>query len=385
MGVLCGVLLTAVAAAVQADVVLLENGSLLEGNATLRGEHWFLTSPNTELRLRAETVRAVVASKRAAYDWLRERLTDSPAELADGHLDLAEWCIRHELWPQAAQEILVARRLEPKYGRVAFVERRLTLVSKAVAAPPAEPANGLARGGETNGNADREPVSLVSHEEPTPRIPAGVLVEFTRRVQPILVNNCTASGCHAAGDPSGFALDRGVLFGGAGARSTSANLRAALAAVDRQNPHDSALLVALRGPHANAPPLVGARRGEMIARVEEWVASLAPQSPAAESPEEYDPNAVAALLTRLVDAQVRQADHQQGADGKNAGLSAGPAADSQSDDEIAARVERWASEMATAEPAAPKIQRGGVLKPVEPRDEFDPDLFNRRFREAADD
>ena len=87
------------------------------------------------------------------------------------------------------------------------------------------------------------------HAASATELPKGALELFTRRVQPLLVNNCTASGCHRPEGPTEFSLSRAILYGESNQKTTHHNLSAALAQIDRTNPTQSPLLVVPLKPH----------------------------------------------------------------------------------------------------------------------------------------
>ena len=121
-----------------------------------------------------------------------------------------------------------------------------------------------------------------SHVEQYAQLPEGALEQFTRHFQPLLVNNCTASGCHQSGGDRTFQLNRDLLHGMADQRSTRENLAAVLSAIDRQAPASSPLLTAALEPHAGQPmPLLGGRHAQRAEDLQAWVNLVATEQPAA--------------------------------------------------------------------------------------------------------
>ncbi|MGL4513510.1 MAG: hypothetical protein ACRCT8_10500 [Lacipirellulaceae bacterium] len=325
-----------------AEVLLMKNGAVLAGEVRVDGDRVLLRSEHSELLLRRSEVAATVATLAEAYRWQRERL-DPNAASAEDRCRLAEWCIRQSLWREASEELAAARRLAPGWQRLALLERRLSMQREPVATPP---------GG----------VALASHNEPSAvepdaglTLPDAGLEYFTRRVQPLLVNNCTNGGCHLQERGGAFALDRRLLYGYADARSTQHNLRAALLAIDPTDPGASPLLRAASGAHHGVTPITGPRRAELLGRLTAWVnavaASNAPVAPAA----------AAGVATAVYEAPI---------------------------DETQSKVERAVAHDGSLSvdmlrPA--NVVRGGLLVPAKPRDEFDPAVFNDKFRRPMDD
>ncbi|MEN0109176.1 MAG: hypothetical protein AAF805_00490 [Planctomycetota bacterium] len=313
-------LLGATAAQTGAETVLLRTGGMLSGRVEVLSDRVLVHSEGTTLRLERDAVAHVGDSPLAVYDWRRAQLPGEHATEED-HLRLADWAMRHELWPQAALELLDARRIAPESPRVAMLDRRFAELTEQPPKPLAEsqPVAELRR--------DREP------EDPSPLSPE-LVGRFVREVQPLLLNGCAAVGCHGAGygeSPSvPMPLDRTLLYARRDAGVTVRNLRSVLAAIEPGDATGAALLDAARGPHAGTTPLAGRRRATHLARIEAWVhAAAAEMAPASGTSE--------AIV-----------DRDQTASPLVGGDSASSADDG-------------------------------------PRDEFDPAIFNRRFRREDDD
>jgi len=328
-----------------AEVVLLTNGSLLQGRVERRaGEEVVVHQPGGAILLPSTEVLCVDQSPLAVYEWLRaQRVGEGPA--VGQHLALADWAMENRLWPQAARELIDARQLDPRDRRLALLERRFDELTRP--RPTAPMAASLPTPEPTPPEPTVELAAL-------PDLPEGSLEHFTRRIQPLLRNGCASVGCHRGGADDALGLDPVWVGGHADASTTDHNLRAVIAAIDFESPEASPLLAAVRGPHYGATPFTGARRGELIERVETWVRELAAEN--TDSPPE-EPGTVAA-------------------DG------VAPAAEPERrlqpivDDRV---------QPATYEAPAPRVRRGARLTPVGPRDEFDPAIFNERFRRPEDD
>ena len=359
-------LLLAAIVPTRADVVLMHNGSLVEGETRQENGAVFVSGPGSEIRLREADVATVVRSPEEAYTWLRNQ-RDTNNRTAGDCLRLAEWCLRQGMWTEASQELADARRLAPRSERVALIERRLKLLTQPpVHQSPAHqsPAHqSPVHQSPVQGSA----VQLASAEEPLAEEPLQVpkdipqeetlilprkgLEYFTRRIQPLLVNNCTTSGCHACTGEGRFELDRRLLHGYANARSTQHNLRSILAAIDTENPSESPLLTAARGPHHQVMPFQGNRRDEWLARIEAWITAVAAAQPQ--------------VMTEPVpiESAVVQASHEQPVD-----------------ETVTETIQTSDAKLRAA-----KLTVGGALTAARPRDEFDPEIFNRKYRRPEDD
>ncbi len=99
---------------------------------------------------------------------------------------------------------------------------------------------------------------------------------FSTRVLPILLNNCSASGCHGGRGEDMFRLERLPVAESSRKLTVGRNLERVLAKVDRSQPGTSLLLTANTGPHARAGRVViaGPKGIDQLRTVREWVESL---------------------------------------------------------------------------------------------------------------
>ena len=380
-------LITATNAAVRADekaaepvqtvadgeqgVLLLRDSGVLAGVIT-RAADWYVVERNGgHMQIAKSRVQLACRTLEEAYECRRRELKKDNA--AD-HLRLAEWCIRYELRDAAKHELDESRRLDPDLPRLALLERRL---EKGMAKPAVKEKESIYLAGVKAANApttnalatSAAPAATASATD----LPPGVVELFTRKVQPVLVNNCTTSGCHHLGGKESFQLDRAILRGESNRRTTMRNLEAVLALVDRAHPDKSLLLTVPRRAHGGASAAVfGPRHEQAFGHLVDWVDLVAPATHSA-------PSAVASAESRASLPSVEPASHTE-----DVPAEIGPparkqfalhASDSASDD----------SSMTLRSPH--RLQVGVQLKSWQPRDEFDPEIFNRaqqaRGRQAS--
>ena len=342
---LVALLIAGIAQGALADVVLLRNGSIIVGEPHATADRVRVVQNDGELTLRSQEVATIVPTLPEAYDWLRAQQATG-ARSAEESLDLAEWCLRNDLMKEASRELLEAQMIAPHSERLRLLQRRLLMLDEESTTPAESSAT----------FSQPTPMAASEHANGTAgslQLPPDGLQHFSRRIQPLLVNNCTGGGCHTSQDSGAFALDRTLLYGYADARSTRSNLEAVLSAIDVTDPSASALLAAVQGAHHGAEPLRGPRRDELLGRLEQWVTLVALSNGWQEAKPQASP----------IDA------------------TAGHGAVAQAAYEEPVEV----AETPIEAPPAPVIQRGGLLRAVEPRDEFDPEIFNRRHRRPEDD
>ncbi|MEX2174232.1 MAG: hypothetical protein WD872_07710 [Pirellulaceae bacterium] len=222
----------------RAGLLLLRNGHILEGHITQAGDYFIVTLGETgEIRLPRIEVEAQVASLDAAYELKRHGMVGRGAE---PNLDLAEWCLQHDLHPQCGEQLAQAVRIDSKNPRIAQLERRLKL---ATAAPP--PAVAKAKPAPTA-------IDTAQMEKTIRALPPGSLERFSAVVQPLLLNRCGANACHGSNSKGEYRLLRPPTGQAASQRFTQRNLYATLAQLDHSNPDASPLLVEPQRRHGTA-------------------------------------------------------------------------------------------------------------------------------------
>jgi hypothetical protein len=336
-------------------VLVLHDGGVLTGTICREGDHYVLIRGGAEIRISCAKVLLACRSLEEAYNERRKQIGRPSAE---AHLALAEWCLRQNLEPQAARELADARGIDADHPRLALLDRRLAAFGQRPRHhdPAVKPAAA----------AVETAPSLAPVQTPalaTDELPPGALEQFTRKVQPILVNNCTVSGCHQPGGKQHFQLDRALLRGLANRRSTMQNLAATLAIVDHEQPHLSPLLTVPRRAHGGMRrPIFGPRQSAAFTHVVNWVALVT-------SPEPSGDDAMPASPTSDASAA------KVGLDRK----TATPSSILGTDIDLIADAPEAVVNLARHRPRSQaNLQFGAQLQPWQPKDPFDPEIFNRQ-------
>ena len=214
---------------------MLRNGNILAGKIQRQTDLYRIELASGELLVRAEQVDMFCQSLDEAYERRRLGRTGSSA---DSHVELARWCLRHELLEYASRELLDARTIEPDHRQLPLVERQLQLAL---------------RNRETQ--SEFEPV-VETKTTPTQQdveaeedVPDWARKLFVRQIQPLLVDSCAASGCHHMGSSESFQLNRLAVEGAGHPKTTLRNLSATLAELDLNSPSESRLLVHAKQAH----------------------------------------------------------------------------------------------------------------------------------------
>ncbi len=175
------------------QLLLLHNGQALEGRISRSDDVYRVVLPNGEIRVKPSDVDLLCKDFEEAYQ--RKRAAIPVGSLRD-HLDLAQWCQQHKLYDHAAAELADAATIAPDNPMVGFLQRRLRITLEPQ--PERPKAEIAADNSLPNDELDRMIRGL----------PQKAVENFTQSVQPLLMNNCTASGCHGPQSESGLRLQR---------------------------------------------------------------------------------------------------------------------------------------------------------------------------------
>jgi len=328
------------------SVLLLRNGQILQGTIVRAGSQYVVAVPGGEIRVEASEVQCQC---RAIDEVYQRRRAVIRFDSAQDHLEMAQWCLRVGLAEPAGLELSEAAVLDPTHPLIPLLERRIQMAANpqqrrtpslppGPAGPSAEELDRMVRG-----------------------LPPKSVETFVRSVQPILMNNCTAGGCHAPGPKTAFALLRVPAGGPPSPRLTQRNLYAALQWIDWQDPGASPLLKAPSRPHGNTRSAVFAdRQLPQYRQLVDWCYR------------------VAQVPSPVVQASYEEAAAEEAAPFRSPGASG----------QRPSRSLRQPAEQARPQPAqrgSRDLSPGRARTPPgsPPADPFDPEIFNRRFAPPA--
>lgn len=320
-------------------VLVLRNGQVLRGGITRVGDKFVVTlGQKGELRIPARDVEMHCRDLGEVY--LQKRLPLARTDVA-GHLDLAEWCLRHSLLSQAADELLAAIAVQPDHPRIHPLERRLQLaVSRPLPTLRTE-------------RQKRPLVSLEELERTMRELPEDVVQTFTAHVQPLLVNRCASNACHGSGSDAEFRLVRPSWGKTLTRRFTQRNLYASLRQIDERSPGKSPLLTVPSAPHGSvASALFGERDKQQFELLANWVQRVVQE-------DDLPPATIAPGPSSLLQTSYTE-----------------PVKLPSTEDTPIAN-DRLSGPKAT--PTCRGKTESAQLDEFVPRDPFDPEIFNRRF------
>lgn len=219
-------------------ILVLRNGNILRGKVQQLGEQYHVYLPNGKLQVRAAQVEQVCENLESAYQHRRKTRGGSSA---DSHLELAAWCLRHDLFDHAQAELREAQTTDPDHPRLGFLERQLKLSLKLVAREKEQQA------------AARIPTAPVEPLDETKleKAPQWARALFVRQIQPLVVHSCATSGCHQSNSGENYKLNRLAVDGAGHPEATLRNLAATLEQIDWESAKQSSLLERARKAHGS--------------------------------------------------------------------------------------------------------------------------------------
>lgn len=246
------------------QVLVLDNGQLVEGDIARLGEQYRIRRRIGETWIPAERVLHVAADKEEVYRFFRQRTNLGDA---DERLKLARWCLQVGLRERALEEALAAAKMRPGFLAAEQFAKGVELSMANAKTAPAAPPTPVA------------PTTPV--EEPEIALPdynTDSYPMFITKVQPLLMNVCAS--CHASGKAGNFHLTRVYEIGNK--RATHQNLAAVLKQLNRERPWQSPLLTKAITVHGDSrrPPIEG-KSALAYRTLENWVRLALPFDPSA--------------------------------------------------------------------------------------------------------
>lgn len=294
-----------IAMAPEEGLLILQNGEVIQGKITQSGNRYYVALPNGELRLRAAEVALRCKDLQEGYEKKRQALRGMRAE---EHLELAQWCLQHELLDAAEAEVRQAGVLDADHPRIRLMTRRLEL-ARSVRTKPATAA--VAPPPNDHAELDRR----------MKNVPAAVMQRFAISIQPLLVDSCATSGCHGIGAKSDFTLTKVRGQGDRARRQTQRNLLAVMEQLDLRRPHESPLLVEPIGSHGGSTtPVFSRQNSRQYYELYEWArlaTGVEAKSEVRSRKGNTGPGPDAESPSSQVDDHVEQADFEVVRDGED--------------------------------------------------------------------
>ncbi len=260
----------------QERVILMNSGRILTGFATRNAGGWLVEQSNGRVQVPGDQVKIVADSLVDAYRKQRDSVVEpTPAT----HIALAQWCISYRLHGEARDELRKCLKLDPDDASARKLIRRLEAVL--------EPAMD-----KRAGPAERAPLRspegfLVPDAESLGGLSTDAALNFTQRIQPLLVNKCGNASCHGTTShtekSSGFHL-MPVRSGTSAHRLyTERNLAEVMRYIDLREPSLSPLVAIPQGAHGGTAGVFHGTNGNtQIKMLRAWIKTVAAEKRAEE-------------------------------------------------------------------------------------------------------
>ena len=212
-------------------VLVLRNGNIVEGSVRQTGAYYRVDTANASLQIPNDQVETLCANLDEAYQSRRRTRAGSTA---DSHLELARWCLRHNLLEHASSELEEARAMDARHPDLAAVELQIRQMMELGAPRRGARSEASLSLGEAPAAGKKLPAAPFE-------ISAEAQARFVRNIQPMLIHTCATGGCHSPGAAQRFVIDRWALVGNGNATLVRRNLAATLSVVMKDNPSSSPL------------------------------------------------------------------------------------------------------------------------------------------------
>jgi hypothetical protein len=385
----------------RAGVLLLRNGSVIAGNILRIGDRYEVGFTDGDVRVRATDVDFVGDDLKDCYEHRRKGIDFSKVR---DHLDLAEWCMRHDLKAQAGRELRDAIACDPAHPKIAVIERRLVMSLEDI--EETEAAEPRRLGTATSDELDRMVRTM----------PSGTVETFTNTIQPLLLNQCSTSGCHGPSSSTSLRLIRVAPGKVQSRRSTQRNLHAVLNNINQEKPDNSPLLTLPIKPHGtNRTAVFTSRHAFQYKQIVDWAYAVSNKKLGAPQPagvdagkgwpdasDEVKPAMSASLEGKFQSATIaakhirEQSEYDAAFSKANATRKAKSEPSDAKEDDLGTpatleledlksdrRGDRLGRRAVPGRPSARALpKRGELPKEEQPKDPFDAEQFNKKYLEG---
>jgi hypothetical protein len=247
-------------------MLVLRSGRVLEGKISRNSAGYVVDLPTGDMSINEKQVKFVAENREDACRKMAETVDTSTA---DGHLLLADWCMKNTFYDEAANELRQALAIEPSRSDARRMLTRLEDLrnpAKPVHRTQELPAPRTIDGFDV---AAIKSLGGLSRENAT---------TYMSKVQPILINRCAVAACHGPHETNKFRLERAGVGQNSHRLVSDRNLAEVLNYLDTENAAESKLLTVPNGPHGRwTSRFSGVLAAEQRSR-SNWVRSVSRES-----------------------------------------------------------------------------------------------------------
>ena len=245
-------------------ILVLADGTVMNGRFLPRPDGYEVEVQGGRMFIESDRVRFIAKD----LDDAHQRMRSSFSELTpQSHMELARWCLTNKRTDLARREVLDALHKDP--NRVDAQRLLQSLVVQNEVASKAPGGSGL-----TEFPSLSRPSGPVPEARSLAGLSRSVAQDFTRHVQPILMNKCANAGCHGVRSISSFQLT--PSHRGTSVSIAERNLASVMKQIDLTRPSSSPLLTTLEGNHADSTtPVFRGRSGAVqVKTLRDWVGAV---------------------------------------------------------------------------------------------------------------
>jgi hypothetical protein len=245
----------------QPSILVLVDGQVMAGNFVPRPDGYDVQVAGGRLYVESSRVRFVANDLNHAYQLMRSAHSKLTPEI---HMEIARWCLNNRMPEQAKREVLDALKFDPNRADGRRMLQALTANEQSGNAP-------TAGSGVTEYSRATDMARPAGEMRSLAGLSRSVAQDFTRHVQPLLMNKCASAGCHGGTGKNGFQLVS--AHRGTNPLIAERNLAAVLSQIDLNDPALSPILAVTAGAHGNsATPLFRGRAGAaQVNTLRDWV------------------------------------------------------------------------------------------------------------------
>jgi hypothetical protein len=342
-------------------LVLMTSGRILTGRVSRNGGGYLVEQPNGRVQVPLDDVRFVVNDLREAYRKQRDSVV---APTPGTYIALANWSISHRLYDEARDELKKCLKVDPENDDARRLLQRLAdtlranLPLRASDPLPLKTVDGFVQ-------PDVASLGGLSRES---------AMQFTSRVQPLLLNKCGNAACHGVASSHEFKLTLARVGGHGSRQNSERNLAETMRYIDQENVTRSRLLAVSQGAHGGKGTIfVGPAGTEQFRLLRAWARTVVEEKQAEARELENLPQVVSRKNKRKRVTQASATRTESAGTGRHERDH--DSDDRDSDDEVLMH----ANHLEEPRELKPDPTDAAALA-LEPVDPFDPDLFNRRLR-----
>lgn len=253
--------------------ILLRNGNVMRGELERLG-HLVVVRRNGEEQLKLQASQ-VVCTGDSLEELHRHRVSKRSAYDIKGILDDVRWCLRHGMHAEVEQLLQQALMLDPTHPEAARLRRQWQVLHQPANAETVSRVRISQDPEPQQRKASEEAEEAIDRELQSLGMPESALAQFSRQVQPLLINRCGNAGCHRAPRDSGWELAHWGSHVRPPGRMTKQNLLATFRQVDRNDPGQSDLIRYALSPHGGrrAAPVRDAD-DPVFSALRQWVETI---------------------------------------------------------------------------------------------------------------